>query len=326
MTYNRVVCRLMQFAVETWDPAYGTSNREADERESARPVDVAVEVPPDSWKPIDPSSDVTVPDAVIFVDGVRRIDARIWIAEPDGTSQPGVCATVAAGAVLCTPNSASIEAVIVKRGLYTASAEAEALTNPGGLGTQVSYEVRDVAGDGAEATYLAVHNHMTEVEHELSATLGPQAMVVFDGPLARRDFPHGVGYVKTQHVHYLDPELRPVIGQLDVGQRTPLFRVGGEWATWSWYMRLPGPRSHNLSGIVRLELPALGDSSCAVARADEVTATLPRFASEPHKDARAPQNLYPIAGLERQLRRHLGDAKLLERALRLHARTLRVAS
>jgi hypothetical protein len=47
-----------------------------------------------------------------------------------------------------------------------------------------------------------------------------------------------------------------------------------------------------------------------------VAATLPRFASQPHNDPRAPQNLHPIAGLERELKRRLGDPLLLERALR----------
>ena len=47
---------------------------------------------------------------------------------------------------------------------------------------------------------------------------------------------------------------------------------------------------------------------------------LPRFASEPYKEARAPQNLYPISGLERELRRRLGDAELIYRALRTVAR------
>jgi len=46
---------------------------------------------------------------------------------------------------------------------------------------------------------------------------------------------------------------------------------------------------------------------------------LERFASAAYKDARAPQNLYPIAGLERELRRRLGDPRLLYRALRLTA-------
>ena len=49
--------------------------------------------------------------------------------------------------------------------------------------------------------------------------------------------------------------------------------------------------------------------------ADTSAAVLPRFASEPHKDDRAPQNLYPIAGLERELRRRLGDPGLILRGL-----------
>jgi hypothetical protein len=44
--------------------------------------------------------------------------------------------------------------------------------------------------------------------------------------------------------------------------------------------------------------------------------TLGRFASTEYKDSRAPQNLYPIAGLERELRRRLGEPNLLYRALR----------
>ena len=54
--------------------------------------------------------------------------------------------------------------------------------------------------------------------------------------------------------------------------------------------------------------------------ADVSTATLPRFASTPYKDPRAPQNLIPIAGLEKRLRALLGDARLLHRALARQAR------
>jgi len=70
------------------------------------------------------------------------------------------------------------------------------------------------------------------------------------------------------------------------------------------------------SGVVRAECPANLNVPAAAALADIVTAALPRFASAPHKEARAPQNLYPIAGLERELRRRLGDEALLYRALR----------
>jgi len=47
--------------------------------------------------------------------------------------------------------------------------------------------------------------------------------------------------------------------------------------------------------------------------------TLQRYASAGYKDSRAPQNLYPIAGLERALRRRLGDPGVVYRALRAAA-------
>ena len=90
---------------------------------------------------------------------------------------------------------------------------------------------------------------------------------------------------------------------------------------WSWYLRLPGPKSNPHAGIVRCELVGSGTASQAIQRADDVTATLQRFASEPHKDTRAPQNLYPIAGLENRLRHRLGDQQILERAMRVAAST-----
>jgi hypothetical protein len=68
---------------------------------------------------------------------------------------------------------------------------------------------------------------------------------------------------------------------------------------------------------VRCEIAADAPIDEAIRLADTVAAILPRFASEPHKDPRAPQNLYPIAGLERTLRRRLGDPSLMERALRI---------
>jgi hypothetical protein len=49
--------------------------------------------------------------------------------------------------------------------------------------------------------------------------------------------------------------------------------------------------------------------------ADLSQACLGRFASAPYKDSRAPQNLYPIGGLEHELRHRLGDQRLLYRAL-----------
>mgnify|MGYP000844080673 CR=1 FL=1 len=142
-------------------------------------------------------------------------------------------------------------------------------------------------------------------------------LVVYDGPLRGRNDPRSVGYVKTQQVQYLPDEQHAMLGTLAPGERTPLMLIGGRGTKYSWYLRLPGPKSQPMSGVVRCELPGVGTTDAAAARADEITLALPRFASEPHKDNRAPQNLYPIAGLENELRRRLGDALLMERALRV---------
>ena len=72
---------------------------------------------------------------------------------------------------------------------------------------------------------------------------------------------------------------------------------------------------------MRCECSAELSVAAAVELAARVGATVPRYASQPHKESRAPQNLYPVGGLERELRRRLGDPDLLYRALRRSAHT-----
>ena len=66
----------MQFAVEAWDPDYGTGGDTEGLDPSTDVVDLSVEVHPDQWEAIDPASREL--GTIYFVDGVRRIDARIW--------------------------------------------------------------------------------------------------------------------------------------------------------------------------------------------------------------------------------------------------------
>jgi hypothetical protein len=156
---------------------------------------------------------------------------------------------------------------------------------------------------------------------EAAAAPGDVDLVVVDGPLRGRQHLSGaVGYVKTHHVTYLPPELNAVVARLGPGERTPLFRLGTDWSRISWYFRLaPTAGGSPWAGVVRAECSATVPVPEAAVLADIVTEALPRFASAPHKDSRAPQNLYPIAGLERELRHRLGDPQLLYRALRVAA-------
>lgn len=301
----------MRFTVEPWAPDYGTPIG-GDPQEASVVPDVDVEVPAAAWAPIRPRGGEV--DEILFVDGVRRVDANLWIETPDGSAELGLCATYAAGAVRCRGGSADVVAAEVRRGLFTSAPGAEAV----GAGS-VAYEVRATGGATAEELWLGIQQRMGELEGVVAAEHASGALVVVDGPLShRRHVPGAVGYVKTQHVHYLPPALRPILTALRPGERTPLFLTTTSWSRYSWYLRLAdagGPAG----GIVRCEIA--GDAAPAVASelADRVSSVLPRYASEGHKDPRAPQNLYPIGGLERALRRRLGDQHLLYRRLRAAA-------
>lgn len=302
----------MKFAVESWDPDYGTGGNSDALDASTDVVNAGAEVAVERWQPITPASTPT-PGTIWFVDGVRRIDARIWVSH-DGLVLPGSCATVAAGAVACSGSRAEIIGARVQRGVFTPPADSVGpiVTDHG------TYEHFPVPTGSPEDLYLGIHALMTDLETEIVPDAGPDDLIVFDGPLRGRRTPRAVGLIKTQHVQYLEDDLQRVVGNLDAGQRTPLFSIGTSgFARWSWYLRLPGPRTHGWAGIVRVE--SAGDIDVDEARrlADTVTGALPRFASEPHKESRAPQNLYPIKGLEDALRRRLGDQRLLQRSLRV---------
>src|ERR1700753_3866304 len=79
--------RPMSFSVAGWDPSYGASlELEGQLEESTARIDADVELPADRWRPIDPDTAGPLPDALLFVDGVRRVEAQIWI---DGEAWAG---------------------------------------------------------------------------------------------------------------------------------------------------------------------------------------------------------------------------------------------
>jgi hypothetical protein len=307
----------MRFAVETWAPEYGSPNGgEVGLVESEVAVDLAVERDPGAWAPVTPPSATEVPPVILFVDGVRRVEARVWVTSPGGEVHPGICASYAAGVVRCdgrAPRSSRVVTIEVGRGLFCRSAGAADIATRHG-----PFTLRATAVDDPDALSLALQGAMGELERSVSAGAAtPGELLVVDGPLgARRALPGTVGYVKTHHVSYLPPELVGVVGALAAGQRTPVFCMGERFPRHSWYLRLPGEITHAWAGVVRCEAATDVEAGGAVALADQIAAALPRFASTAHKDPRAPQNLFPIAGLERQLRHRLGDPLVIQRALR----------
>jgi hypothetical protein len=359
----------MSFSVDGWDPSYGASlELEGQLEESTARIDAEVELPSDRWRPIDPDTAGPLPEALLFVDGVRRVEAQVWI---DGESRPAdsgtdsalpaaaqagdmpaaaqaddmpgeataaLCASYAAGVVCCCAAGAHLVVAKLRRGLFSVAPHAsDILTRAGGY---KAHHVRVKRAGAPVMTTLSqsLQGRLAEVEAIAAAEArgmsgdasaapaghpGNSAsdLLIVDGPLRGRErLPRALGYIKSHHATYLPPELNALVGTLAPGQRTPAFHMGTSWDRHSWYLRLPGPIGAPWSGVVRIECAADLPVSEVTRLAGLSQRSLGRFASDSYKDSRAPQNLYPIAGLERELRRRLGDPRLLYRALREAAR------
>jgi hypothetical protein len=331
----------MRFTVDAWDPSYGTNTEIEDFlAESNAPVDVNVELPASQWRAVDPDPRIPVPAALLFVDGVRRIEARVWIEDgnlrgvPGGEATMGLCASYAAGVVCCCGQQAHLVQHEIKRGLFTVAPKADSIVTWAGEYTACRTAARKDRPLSAMLS-AALQSRLGDVEKRIAiaaraAIAGhgvPEGadLLVIDGPLhERQHLPRAIGYIKSHRTTYLPPDLNALVGTLEPGQRTPVFLVGARWDRHTWYLRLPGatgPAVAPWAGIVRVECSADLPASEVIGLAGLSQVCLGRFASAEYKDSRAPQNLYPIAGLERELRRRLGDPRLLYRALRLTAQT-----
>jgi hypothetical protein len=327
----------MRWRVESWDPGYGASTEDqAELGRSDAQVTPDVEVPESRWRPIGPDPEAAGWAAVLFVDGVRRIDAMAWISEPDGVAADGsgtgvaalaLCASYAAGVVRCRPGGADLVAAEVRRGLFSTAEHATDVVTTAGRYQRVHTAQR---GEPVADLSLAVQRALGDVEAAVAATArtavggsnGSDAsddgedLLVLDGPLrGRQHLPRVLGFIKTHRSEYLPPALHRVVGTLAPGQRTPVFGLGTSWQRHTWYLKLPGSAAP-WAGVVRVECSAELSVAQVVELADRSAPMFCRYASTEYKDSRAPQNLYPIAGLERALRRRLGDQALLYRAIR----------
>jgi hypothetical protein len=305
---------MSRFFVEPWDPDFGSAFAEAEMAASVAVIDPSVEVPRERWAPVPPGPDTGRPARIAFIDGVRRIDALIWIEDPAGEFRPGLCASYAAG-VVSVEDRAEIREIQVRRRLLSASAGTIALETQAG-----TYLSERVAGESLGELSAALQERLRRLEIEVATSERGGDLLIVDGPLSRHHARERViGYVKSHHVSYLEPELERIVGRLEAFERTPLFLTTGSYPRYSAYLRLPGERSHPFSCVVRLEFSA--DSSLSEVRslAGLAARALPRFGSVPHKEPRAPSNLYPVGALERELRRRLGEPAIVLRALRTAA-------
>jgi hypothetical protein len=270
----------MRFSIDAWDVGYGTALAVAEEDlpASVARVETDIETPAGQWAPIPIASDIPHPSAVLFVDGVRRIDARVWIddsaatgddttnAPPVGgiaaTASMAVCASYAAGVVCCCGQpgrrQAHLLAAEIRRGLFTTAAHATDIQTRAG-----TYRARHTVGSDTVPLTMTLSNALQQAlaeievitalaartalpgaaEHAGSSPYGRDGaddLLVIDGPLRNRaHLPRTMGLIKTHRAGYLPPELNQVVAALTAGQRTPVFLMGTSWERHAWYLRLP---------------------------------------------------------------------------------------
>lgn len=301
--------------VEGWAPEYGTPYEPDETLADDDKVDESVEVD-GSWAPI-PGVDDGI-EVVAFVDGVRRIDARMTIDDPEGPV-PGICGTLAVGAVCWhrgVPRS-EVEKVRIERVAVFGHGKAAPVPV---AGHELAYRSESVPDVDPGALVQRFHGAMRKAEAVLSEEMAQQGtFVVADGPINDLSATEKVGYIKTHRAPYLSPARSGIIARLEPGRRTPLFLIGkgGAFPRYSWYLKLAElAGGHTWTGVVRAEVSSHLDMATAIKVANRTTALLPLVASQPHVDPRAPQNLVPIAALERELRRRMGDRSFVHRALR----------
>ncbi|TFU15483.1 DNA double-strand break repair nuclease NurA [Thermus tengchongensis] len=245
------------------------------------------------------------PEPLYFLDGRERTEALISDGE-----RLALLGCVAAGTVVWEGGRMRLLSPVVRR-------VGVGLEKPLAVG-ELAYEPVPAAGEGLEGLQEGLRQARAGLEQELAKELVGGLLVV-DGPVrAVREGPV-LGYIKTHWARYLPKEEEALLRALAPGERTPAFRVrrkGMELA--SWYLRLPLPPEGVRppeSGLLRVETLLSGDF---LALADLSLGLFPALASHPVKDPRAPQNLLPVGGLERELARRMGSREVVARMLARH--------
>ena len=182
-----------------------------------------------------------------------------------------------------------------------------------------TYGTTTCASDDPLALMKELHTKMRRAEGATASALATGCFVVADGPLNEFTAPPRSATSRVIAARTSPDTNAAWSAQLPAGQRTPLFTIGeARYRRYSWYLRLAdrcqgatrGPGS--CAARPRRQLP----QDCGRTIADRTAAVLPIVASEAHLDPRAPQNLVPIAALERDLRHRMGDPAPGLRALR----------
>lgn len=320
-----------EIRLDPWDADYGAElpiDTSAEAEEAT--VDTSVESS-GAWTSIVPAARAPS-DPLVFVDGVRRVEARVLLrrlpsdvvdslyGEPVHGVVHGAFGAYAVGAVEVSGSRATWGAAEIQRVLST-GAGVEVSLGEGPRG--VAYRASSAPETDADAPLRDLQRAMRAAEERVARASAEQgAVVIADGPLsfgaARPARGRVLGFVKRLYKLYVGEKVS-MLPSLRRGTRSPIFAIHAPagFSRWSWFVRLADPArgDSEWAGLARLEVDGGTPLDEARALADETAARLPAFAPTRARDPRSPQNLLPIGALEARLRRLLGDRVLARRRL-----------
>jgi hypothetical protein len=309
---------MLRLRADPWAPDYGMGFDAAAQEEPELASDPTVETA--DWdRPVAPPP--CEPWPTWFVDGVRRVELRV-VAENEVRRAHGLFGSYAVGTVRCDGRAVFGEHAVGRAVVLACGLKPEPVAARVGR-MEVRFEPQTTPGADPNAPLERLQDLMRDEERALAArlVLDGAPLVLVDGPLrlGEEGGSPAVGVVKRSVRRYLDDEHEALIGRLGSGQRTPVFGLldrQSDLRGYSWYTRITALRKpwHDHAGVVRCEVRTGVGRDAAVALADRVSATLPRYAGRPG-DPRTPQNLAPVGALEAWLRHRMGESRLIRRAL-----------
>lgn len=302
--------------LDPWPPDYDSAVQFSQFEDHQAEIDVTVETA--QWVEVEPEPPEAY-NTVYFVDGVRRVEARV-VAEDPSQIIHGLFGSLAVGCVRFSSCHATLDRQTVERFLILGGGlcQSESFTIGG---TLLSFHGIATASKSPDEALGELQNAMRAREASLAQELAFDDNCVFaDGPLTyfATSKHQVIGLVKSIYLPYLSATHFQLVSGLKLGCRTPIFAITDtKYNRYSWFMRIGEGRHHEhpLSGVIRLEVRAAIGLDIARRMANFAAQILPGCASTAVRDARAPQNLLPIGALETDLRHRLGDPLLIHRAI-----------
>jgi hypothetical protein len=323
----------MRIVLDPWGGDYGSQVATSHEVDTEETVVQALEDEGEEcpWKPIDPDP-ARLPQETVVVDGVMRSDASGMVEDGERRAL-ALFGSFAAGAVVINSQVRIARDRVDRRfiaGNNWPTPPDVAIS--AGRSARLCYQGMSSQADTYDDLREMLVTEMRRAEAQVAEALsGPDNLVLADGSLK---FFGGassvVGVIKTIHKLYLPPKRATILGRLKAGQRTPFFCIESKrkntgYKILTCYLRLTSPQPIEIpfAGLVRLEVnPSQREHGNVSDLFHQASVKVHDLASRAPKDPRAPQNLIPIGGLERQLRHKLGDVQLVLRGIKQKLRAL----